>query len=96
MNLPSRESVAAFAAGTTVAIAARAAVTIAARAAVTVTTGTALTAFGAFAARTAGTLGGLDPAFGFGLQGAHRQAIFAGLLVDLDEFHGEFVALLDA
>lgn len=49
---------------------------------------------------TAGTLAalatlGLYVAFGFGLEGAHRQAVLAGLLVDLDEFHLYGVTLFE-
>ena len=45
---------------------------------------------------TAGTSLTLHVAFGLGLEGAHRQAVLAGLLVDLDELDGDLVALLEA
>ena len=37
---------------------------------------------------------GLYPAFGLGQEGTHRQAVFAGLGVDLDEFDLYLVAFL--
>ena len=59
-------------------------------------TGSALAAITAFAAGTVATLGALTLyiAFGLGHQGAHREAIFACLLVDLYELDSDFVALL--
>ena len=53
-------------------------------------------AAGAVAAGSAGTLGGFNPPFGFGLERTHRQTVFAGLLVDFDKFHGDFIALFEA
>lgn len=48
------------------------------------------------AARTAWSAFTLYIAFGLGLEGAQRQAVFAGLVIDFDELDFEFVALFDS
>lgn len=57
---------------------------------------TARTLGATLATRCARTTLGLYPAFRLGLKGAHRQAVFAGLGVDLKQLDREFVSLLDA
>ena len=66
--------------------------TLAAQTTVAVTAGTVAT----FAARTALAGLRLHIAFGLGKQGTHGEAVFAGLLVDLDEFDSDLVALFEA
>ena len=73
-------------------VTARTSVTISARAAVAVTART-WSAVSAFAARTSLAL---HVAFGLRCQHAGRQAVFAGLLVDLDQLDSELVALFEA
>lgn len=72
---------------------------------VVVTTGTTVVTLLAIAVTTraalvvvAGSAGcalRLYVAFGLGLKGTHLQAVFAGLLVDLDEFDLNFVTFLE-
>ena len=51
----------------------------------------------AFTARTiaTGSALALYVSFGLGLKGTHREAVLAGLLVDLDELHLYGIALLE-
>lgn len=56
-------------------------------------TGSTFATVGALAAGCALTL---YVAFGFGLKGAHRKAVFTGFLVDFNELHFYFVTLLEA
>ena len=51
----------------------------------------------AFTARTlaTGSALALYVSFGLGLKGTHREAVLAGLLIDLDELHLYGIALLE-